>query len=214
MLTTQQVRMLVLKCGPEILTHSPDSPSLDLKVTSQIVSKKALKEGLITQEFGHNALMEFEQVVFDVVWELILEGVFAPGRNPENYGCNLPFFRVTAHGKNCLKTGAFTPHDPKNYLQQLASDNPTLTELSKMYLGEALETFRARNYLATAVMVGVASETILIDLTEAVHKALDTTPKQDKFADDLKKGRYTASCRHQQILAPLRANMSETLLDR
>src|ERR1017187_9363482 len=49
-----------------------------------------------------NARDVFDMCVIDVFWQLISEGVLAPGLNTSNR--NLPFFHVTAYGRLVLAT--------------------------------------------------------------------------------------------------------------
>ncbi|WP_188760804.1 hypothetical protein [Edaphobacter acidisoli] len=53
-----------------------------------------------------------------------------------------------------------------------------------LYMTESLNSFRGASYLGSAVMFGVAAETALLALRDAVHSALDTQQKKDKFKAD------------------------------
>jgi len=92
-----------------------------------------------------------------VLWELMLEGVLAPGH--PGYVLQMPPFHVTEHGLECLKAEEVTPHDPDGFLQALrASAEGELDEIAMIYLEEALQCYRHREYLGAMVLLGVASE--------------------------------------------------------
>ena len=65
---------------------------------------------------AHLAKTKLLTLVQDAFWELVIQGVLAPGLNLENP--NLPWFHLTEYGKKVLATGEFLPHDPTGYLQR------------------------------------------------------------------------------------------------
>jgi len=136
-----------------------------------------------------------------VIWELIIEGVFTPGTGMQHP--NLPFLRATEYGLRCFEEGELTPHDPDDYLRRLKSGCPTLDDITLLYLGEALQTFRTGRHLATAVMIGVAAEKMLLRLVDAVADALDTPIKKQKF-EQATNGKQ-AKRLHDEVLARLKS---------
>jgi len=177
-------------------------------ITLQVISA-ALAKKLIMRQPQYNALERLDAKVCDCVWGLIFEGVFAPGHQ-------LPFLRVTEYGERCLERGELLPHDPDAYLGRIRTQCPSIDEVVLMYLGEALGTFRTGNHLASAVMLGVASEQVLNLLSDAVCNALGTPDKQEKFKRDIAKSK--AKQKHDAIMArlnspvtPLPADLNEDL---
>lgn len=110
---------------------------------------------------------------------MLMEGILVPGKNKEFP--NLPFVKVSAFGHTCLEAGEFLPHDPDGYLAKLTSEVPELDPLVAMYLDEALRTFRTGNYLASAVMVGVASEKTILLLIEKTRDAVSAEEEKHKL---------------------------------
>ena len=53
----------------------------------------------------------------EIVWELLVQGVLAPGKNSLNL--NLPFVHVTDYGGRCLDDGSILAHDPDGYVARL-----------------------------------------------------------------------------------------------
>ena len=139
---------------------------------------KAVVEGAVEKGFLKEPLrleLEYYNPLFDkivaVIWELIIEGVYTPGSGMPN--SNLPFLRATEHGRKCFEAGELTAHDPDDYLRRLKAACPSIDEITLLYTGEALDTFRVGKHLAATVMIGVAAENMLLRLVAAVHSALD-----------------------------------------
>jgi hypothetical protein len=64
----------------------------------------------------------------------------------------------TEAGVRVIDSPDFEPQDPGGYLEKLAREVPDLDEFVVAYLGESLRAFDSECYLASAVMLGVASE--------------------------------------------------------
>src|ERR1039457_3044603 len=79
-----------------------------------------------------------------VIWELIIEGVYTPGLGMQQP--NLPFLRVTEYRKKCFDAGELTAHDPDDYLRRLKAACPTIDDITLLYAGEALDTFRSEEH--------------------------------------------------------------------
>lgn len=71
------------------------------------------------------------------------------------------------------------PEDVAGYLRQFA---PGADAVVLEYITEALHTFIARNFFATAVMIGAASEATLYLLADSLVRALGDTKKQTELA--------------------------------
>jgi hypothetical protein len=50
----------------------------------------------------------------EVFWQLVVEGVLAPGKDPNDL--ELPWFHVTEYGRTVLASDEPQPHDPVAYL--------------------------------------------------------------------------------------------------
>ena len=48
--------------------------------------------------------------VHEVFWQLVVDGIVAPGLNPSNP--NMPWFHVTGYGRHVLDHGEYQPYDP------------------------------------------------------------------------------------------------------
>ncbi len=93
----------------------------------------------------------------EVVWELLLQGVLAPGKNSLNL--NLPFLHITDYGAQCLESGEIILHDPDGYMHALEEAvGPPLDPTIRTYVHSAQEAFLTGNYLATLNLLASAVE--------------------------------------------------------
>jgi hypothetical protein len=79
---------------------------------------------------------------------------------------------LTSAGKNWAAGDAAPPEDEAGYLAQIRLFVPQPNPVVLEYAGEALRTFNRQAYLASAVMLGAASEAAIYDLSDAVVIAL------------------------------------------
>jgi hypothetical protein len=114
-----------------------------------------------------------------VFWQLLIEGIVAPGMDSSNI--NLPWFHVTDYGKQVLASGPGNPHDPTGYLARLTEkvSKPDVTVLA--YLTESLDAFRRGNSIASTVMLGIAAERVFLILCETLNVSLTTAGEKQKF---------------------------------
>jgi hypothetical protein len=93
----------------------------------------------------------------EIVWDLLVQGVLAPGKNSLNL--NLPFFHVTEYGEECLQSGDIILQDYDRYLHDLeASIDEPLDQTIRTYVHGAQKAFLSGNYLATMVLLSSAAK--------------------------------------------------------
>ena len=112
-------------------------------------------------------------------WEFFVQGIVVIGRDDQN--AVWPWYTITEWGKKVLEAGEVVPHDPVGYIERVRSENPNLDPVMEFYLQESLQCFLTGTYNACAVMLGVASEKLILNLVDAVASALPTPPRQEKF---------------------------------
>jgi hypothetical protein len=197
-LTDDQLRSLVI----EFLAQFPESEPLQLATLKGEIGGMVAKRGLggIPPQKGgppsyFPPALDLPDSVFvrccDIVWDLIIEGVLRPGDLGDSR--NLPQFHVTLRGRELLKHGSMSPHDPDGYLKRLDSSVPTLDPIIRIYLVESLDTFRYGSLLSSTITLGCASEKAILNLTEAYADALpqhDGEPLKKKFKRQTIKERY------------------------
>ncbi len=86
----------------------------------------------------------------EIVWQLINQGILVQGLDASKGGADV--------------------YDPDGYLRELESNRP-LDDIERSYLGQASAALRADLSEASAVMLGAASEHLLILLAEAIVAA-------------------------------------------
>lgn len=117
--------------------------------------------------------------VQEAFWQLLIEGIVAPGMNHANM--NLPFFHVTEYGRTVLAAGPANPHFPNRYLARLAERIEHVDPTVESYLSESLHSFRRGNIVASSVMLGIAAERVFLVLCESVIDSLEHENERDQL---------------------------------
>lgn len=116
-----------------------------------------------------------------VFWQLINEGIIAPGISPQGVSANLPHFHITEYGKIVLQSGLTNPHDPIGYLENIRRKISTPDDTVIAYLTEALHSFVKGTPIASTVMLGIAAERVFLLLAESLEKALSDATEKSVF---------------------------------
>jgi len=119
------------------------------------------------------------------VEELVAAGVLVYGVNA--LGPSLALLQITEFGLACVEAGQVDPHDADAYLASVLGQAPNLDAVARQYLEEGLECLRRRCYRASAVMLGAASETVMLALISAFHHALQDPQRKQQFEDNAMK---------------------------
>ncbi len=114
-----------------------------------------------------------------VVWDLIIDRILIPGTPNSDSGW--PFLSLTDHGLKVVGERHPVPYDPDGYLARLEKATGGLSPTIHRYLQEAVSTFRSSNYLASAVMLGAASEMLFIEVCTAISGAIQDTQSRANF---------------------------------
>src|SRR5262249_52415872 len=109
-------------------------------------------------------------------WQLLVEGIVAPGMNSHNQ--NLPWFHVTEYGRRILAEEGGHPHDEAAYLGRLRTRVPQPDPTVLAYLVEALTTFRRGSPVASTVMLGIAAERVFLMVCDSLLGALSDPSEQ------------------------------------
>lgn len=139
----------------------------------EIIDEKKEKGGMlanmvlneITSRVDSQQYENFQEEVLTQWYELFRTGYLAWGIDLAN--SDPPWFHITAQGKKAFEQISRDPANPQGYLNHLYS-MATLNSISKSYLEEGLSCFVATQYKASAVMVGAASEAIILALRDSV----------------------------------------------
>lgn len=106
--------------------------------------------------------------VLEALWGLVGEGLVfvdpaGQGSSTDNWR-----WRPSTAGIAAAAGGSWEPRDVDGYLKRLRAHRPQVDAVAIKYVTEALRAFNARCYLATSVMLGVASESVINGLGRAI----------------------------------------------
>lgn len=154
-----EIREVILAAAAKLRPASPSDGSLQLN-TLFIEVKRQL---------GDHIGIQIEQEVLTQWHELLRTGYFAWGLNLGNPSA--PFFHFTERGARAVERLSRDPGNPTGYirhLQSVASLNP----IADSYLREGLDCYVAGLHKAAAVMLGGASESLVLELRDATVTSL------------------------------------------
>jgi len=150
--------------------------------------------------------------VWEALWGLVAEGLvyLDPGiQGPDNWR-----WRLSRLGIQAVSGGAWEPRDPRGYLRRLRQSSPEIDSIAIRYVEEALRAFNARCYLASSVMLGVASERVVEGLAQVVFELRGDRAKKLRTALD--NPRASQLSRFQELrkqLEPMRPELPYDLGD-
>ena len=121
----------------------------------------------------------FAFFALDVFWELVIEGVLAPGLNSANP--SLPHFHITQYGHRALAEAEYQPHNRTGYLARIREHLSMPDGTVMAYLDECLETFVRGNLVASTVMLGIGAERVFDLLCESLEPALADPRERRSF---------------------------------
>jgi hypothetical protein len=122
-------------------------------------------------------------LVFEIIWDCIVQRILTPTHG------NNAILRLTDFGTEVVKEQRWYPYDPDGYLKELSAQAPMLASHCRMYAAEALQCLRGGCYLATVVMLGAASEGIVLELFRRFVTALKAgnVPEASSVEDKIEK---------------------------
>jgi hypothetical protein len=150
-LTGQKMREALLKVINEYSKGIPAS----------FQSGSILSEVVKRLEIRNNTSME--QALLTIWHDLFREGHLAWGYNLDNL--NPPFCHITEQGRKTLENISRDPANPDGYIAHLKKQC-SLNDIAESYITEALKTYNANCIKATAVMVGCAAESLILELRD------------------------------------------------
>lgn len=123
--------------------------------------------------------------VTEVFWQLLVEGIVAPGMNSSNP--NLPWFHVTEYGKKVLGAEVGHPHDEAGYLARVRTRVPQPDRTVLAYLAEAVTAFRRGTPVASTVMLGIAAERVFLMVCDSLLASLRDASERAAFGGVLQR---------------------------
>ena len=138
----------------------------------------SLQQGSVLEEtqcrMGRPYDIATQQAILTTWYDLFRTGYLAWGLNISNP--NPPFFHVTETGRRTLASLSRDPGNPAGYLRHLAAI-AKLNPVAHSYLREGLDCYVGGFYKAAAVMVGGATESIILELRDAAIQKLASLEK-------------------------------------
>ena len=163
-ITQQELYKLVLKYFKQQM-ENPRSQIQMLGVIHGVDEEaKFLATGQRQGGGGYHLDQTQHEEVAGIVWDLVVQRVLT--FTQQGY----PWLRVTEHGKKVIGNEGPVPYDQNGYLDNLNERAIGISKLALEYIQEAILCFRGGAYRATAVMLGVASEEIFLDLIRAFEE--------------------------------------------
>lgn len=134
------------------------------------------------RRIGASRNIELEQALLSQLHDLFRTGYLAWGFNISNP--NPPFFHVTSAGRRLLERLTRDPGNPVGYRAHLYSV-ATVNDVARSYLEEGVDCYVSGLYKASAVMVGAAAESIILELRDSLTTKLHAlNGKLPKDMDD------------------------------
>lgn len=156
-----------------------------------------------------NLRPEDQWTLHRLIWELIVQGIIVPGQNPGN--AEWPNLSLTPYGKGVVKKTEPTPYEPDAYYRAAIESANEINPIVMMYLKESVEAFRRGLYLASAVMLGVASELVFQTLCVLISEKLKEA-KEEQRNKKLSEAR-TVKAKHELLLKWIESEFLKTLPD-
>jgi hypothetical protein len=149
----------------------------------------------------------------ELVWALIVEGVMTIGSDQANE--NWPHLSLTEYGEEVVNNPEANPHDVADYLARIRASGP-MDEIEERYVTQAIQAYLKGLPDASAVMLGAASEHLIISLIEdiaekdAASSAAANAALQGKALGMLRFARDYFKAREKQLPHELRASLDST----
>ena len=135
----------------------------------------SLQQGAILQELqqriGRSQSHEMQEAILTCWYDLFRNGILSWGYNLSN--TDQPFCHVTAHGQKILENLSRDPSNPNGYMAFLLK-NTAINPIARSYIEEALNTYNSNCFKASAVMVGAASESLVLAVKASLIKRMDS----------------------------------------
>ncbi len=152
--------------------------------------------------------------VYEALWGLVGEGLIYLDPAGQGSGTDNWQWRLSAAGIQVVSGGPWEPRDPEGYLRRLRRDIPNADASALFYVEEALRAFNARCFLASSVMLGVASERVFLLLARAFAESRpETTTELVRLLDNPGATYFRRFQEFRKRLEPLRSDLPPGLGD-
>jgi hypothetical protein len=151
----------------------------NLKAEAQRLDRGHVSDGSQFLDIGDREL------ILEEIWSLIVQGILVPGLNDADQ--SWPFLRLTEYGKRCVKEDRILPHDPDGFLREYQKAVPNADPVIIDYLTESLQCFIYGLNRAAAVMLGGASEKVVLLLIGSYADSISDATRKQRFESEILK---------------------------
>ena len=175
----------------------------------RMMQSRQVLDGTLTELSIPRGNVDLQQAVLTVYSDMFRIGLLAWGGDFANN--SPPFCHVTERGRKTLQNLSRDPANPDGYLNQTQLAN--INEISRSYIKEAVRTYNSDCHKASAVMVGAASEALILEFRDKI--AGSTISLTDANRRKLKDWRIkTVLTEIGKILEHEKKNMQSALAER
>lgn len=131
----------------------------------------------------NNYHMGVVKIVYEEVFNLSNNGLIIFAK--PNFECSggihdgFPQITVTEYGKKCFALDTFMPYDPDGYIQKVKAVIQGIDDITVKYLSESIHVFNRQAPVSATIVLGIASEQIMLLLIEAYATALQNNEKDN-----------------------------------
>lgn len=154
------------------------------------------------------------QQVWEALWGLMADGLIYLDPSGQGSSTDNWLWRLSERGLQVAGGGPWEPRDPEAYLRRLCRRIPDLDPIALRYVKEALGAFNTRCYLASSVMLGVASEQVFVGLARSVVDALGSSAENlRRILDNPRGSQHARFLELRKRLEPMRSQLPDDLAD-
>ncbi len=149
--------------------------------------------------------------ITQTLWHLLGRGlvyIYMWQHAPENWE-----WQLTKVGIESAKDEQFNPDDLDRYLLRLRANVPDISDLVFLYASESVRCYSYENYLASAVMLGVASEAAFLEMADASVKWLGVSGQKLKDVLDSKQPYVKKFGEFRNKIEPRKVDLPSELAD-
>ncbi len=184
-----------------------------LETVGGLSKNHKLTTGLILGKMGENVGLPFvrqhAEELLTYLYDLFRTGHLSWGMNYENP--DPPWCHLTEKGRKALEVFSRDPANPAGYLSHVQKLKP-VNPVALSYVKEALSTYNSDCFRATAVMIGVGTESIVLELRETLSKRMkDLGKSPSRHLEDWKVKTVLDAIKKE--LDPYRKNMPNPLAE-
>lgn len=148
------------------------------EVVQEQCNSGSMQSGSILQKvferFNPRPSIDIQEAILTLFYDLFRNGHLAWGLNFSN--TDPPFCHVTDQGRKTLAHLSRDPANPDGYLNHLQNQG-VVNPIAFSYVEEALKTYNASCFKAAAVMIGAASESLILEIRDEVVKEITRLKK-------------------------------------